>query len=368
MDSAFYHASLGSPRLYDSFTKRLEEVTWMEDLEEALNRHYYLVDSWYVRFQHILMIVSTLLIFSAYSIFLWLLCSLSANVITSLLLLGSQIGLGIPLTRAYYDFGLSTRNRMSFFDSGIHDNSDETFELKVNFGDMPLFFERMGLQVKKYDNTKFDDLTDLSWFIIIAWAIISSGAYFTNMLGQFLWFLGVVFSLSACMMCYASGYWTNRGNSFEEDIDHLEYYIDTLLKMLDAVLPDLNGTAILQLKCQKRKSVLVDIAALFKLRDSIALEYHFGLSSNLQERFILEASDIIIETAYMQLSNLHAISDSGWNLEQVKTKTGYILRIINPCSNLNLANRSTFVTSPSVVERNSRVPREILSSIVLVIK
>jgi hypothetical protein len=343
--------------------KRVREVSRMGDLDEALQYHYHLVDSWSVRFQHISMIVSSLLIFSLYGVFLWLLFSLSPNILTSFLLLGTQIGLGIPMTRAYYDFGISTRNLLNFYDPGLHDVDEDVLDIRINSGDIPLLFERMGLQVQKYDKTNFDDLTDFSWFLIITWTIISTGAHFASLFGQSLYIFGVMILLVACTMCYTSGYWTNRGFSFEEDLDHLEYYIDTIVKILDAVLPGINGTLIFQLKRGRRDYAIVDIAAEFIFLDTTTLEYHFGLSSNLQERFIIDASDDIIVPLYEKLSDMQYIQDSGWELEQVNTKSGYVIRIVNPHTTLNIAKRSTFVIGPSIVEQKAGVPREILIAI-----
>jgi hypothetical protein len=335
----------------------------MGDLDEAFHYRFHLVDSWNARFQHISMILSSLIIFSLYGVFLWLLFSLSASVLTSLLLLGTQIGLGIPMTRAYYDFGISTRGLLNYYDPGLHGVDEDVIDLRITFGDIPLLFERMGLQVKKYDKTSFDDLTDFSWFLIIAWAIVSMGAHFASLLGQSLYIIGTLILLIACMMCYASGYWTNRGFSFEEDLDHLEYYINTIIKILDAVIPKTNGTLIFQLKRRRHDFALMDIAVEFMFLDSVTLEYHFGLSAKLQERFIIDASNKTIDSLYETLRNMQSIHDSGWDLEQVNTKSGSIIRIVNPNTSLSIKNRSSFVIGPSIVERKAGVPRDILFAI-----
>jgi hypothetical protein len=221
----------------------------------------------------------------------------------------------------------------------------------------------MALQIQKYDKAKIDDLTDLSWFLVITWSILSTGAHFAGLFGQSLYIFGVMALLSACIMCYSSGYWTNRGFSFEETLDHLEYYIDTVVKTLDAVLPRINGTLIFRLKHRRHDYVLVDIATEFIFLDSSTLEYHFGLPSNLQERFIIDASDDLIVSLYEKLSDAQSIRDSGWMLEQVNTKAGHIIRIVNPNTTLDIANRSTFVIGPAIVDARAATPREILTDI-----
>jgi len=340
----------------------------MDDLEETLNCRYYLVDTWKAQFQHLIMIVSGLLIFPFYGVFLWLLFSLTPGEIPSLLLLGTQIGLGIPMTRTYYDFGIVASNSLTLFDSRVHEIDQNIIDLRVSIGDIPLLFERMGLQVQKYDKSKFDDLNDLAWFLMIVWAIISSGVHYLRYLGQPLSILGVTILVGACIMCYASGYWTKRGFSFEEDLEHLEFYIDSYVKVLDAALPTINGTLILQAKRRRRSYALVDFATEFIFKDSITLEYHFGLSSSLKERFVVEASDEVIATTYDALKKVESIIGAGWELERINTQSGAIIRIVNPHSKLSLADRSSFVKSPSVIEHNTKVMRDILSNIVYAIK
>lgn len=340
----------------------------MDDLEETLNYSYHLVDSWKAQFQHLITIVSSLLIFPFYGVFLWLLCSLTPGVIPSLLLLGTQLGLGIPMTRAYYDFGITTSNSLTLFDSDVHEDDQDIIDHRISVGDIPLLFERMELQVQKYDAGKFDDLNDLSWFLVIVWAIISSGAHYLGFLGQLLSIFGVIILLGACIMCYASGYWTKRGFSFEEDLDHLEFYIDSFVKVLDATLPAINGTFVLQVKHRRRSYALVDFATEFILGDSITLEYHFGLSSSLKERFVMEAPDAVIAATYDTLRKVESIFDAGWELEQVNTLSGVIIRIVNPHSKLSISDRSSFVTSPSLIEHNTKLLRDILSNIVYAIK
>lgn len=340
----------------------------MDDLEETLNCRYHLVDTWKAQFQHLMMLVSSLLFFPFYGVFLWLLFSLSPGEIPSLLLLGTQIGLGIPMTRAYYDFGIVSSNSLTLFDSGVHEIDQNIIDLRISVGDIPLIFERMGLQVQKYDKSKFDDLNDLAWFLVIVWAIISSGAHYIRFLGQPLSILGVIILLGVCIMCYASGYWTKRGYSFEEDLEHLEFYIDYYVKVLDAALSTINGNLILQVKRRRRSYALVDFATEFIFKDSIALEYHFGLSSSLKERFVMEASDEVIATVHEALKNVESIISAGWELERINMQSGVIIRIVNPHSKLSLADRNSFVKSPSVIEHNAKVMRDILSNIVYAIK
>ena len=338
----------------------------MGDLEAALKHKYYLVDLWRVRYRHILMIVVSLLIFTAYAIFLWLLCSLSSSVQSALLLVVTQICLGVPLARAYYDFGLTTRRKLGFYDPGVHDLDGDIYDLRIRIGDIPLLFEVMGSQVKKYDRSKSDDLMDISWFLVITWAVISGGARYADFLGLPLCILGVFVSLAACLVAYGSGYWMKGGLSFEESLDHLEYHVVTLLKTLDAVLPTMSSALVLRLSAEGRKTMIVEMAAEFTAKHAI-IEYHIGLSSAVQERFIVKSSDETVDAVYDKLRNLQAVMETGWTIERIATSSGNTVRILNPVAGLNIADTSTYVTGPSAIARISGVPLHILSSIISVI-
>ena len=339
----------------------------MGDLEEALKRRYYLVDLWGVQYRHIVMIAVSLLIFTSYATFLWLLCSVSSSASSALLLVVTQICLGIPVTRAYYDFGLTTRRKLQFYNPSFHDLEGDIYDLRIRIGDIPLLFEVMEAQVKKHDRSTSDDLMDISWFLVIMWAIVSAGARYANFLGQALWIFGVFVLLAACLMAYGSGYWTKGGPSFEESLDHLEYYVVTLLKNLDAALPSVSSALILRLGARGRWAIITDMAAEFII-EGVTIEYHISLSSALQEQFLVKSSDETINAVYDMLKDLESIIETGWIVERVATSSGVTVRILNPVAGLNIAKRSSYVMSPSTIESNSKTLQAILASIISVIE
>lgn len=341
----------------------------MGDLEEALNRNYLLVDTWDVRHQQALLLGITMIIFTIFGTFLILLCSTPSSLMTTILLLIMQIGLGIPATRAYYEFGLSTRGKLKFFDSALlGDNGDRPYDLVINIGEVPLLFEKMDATIQRYDREKIDDLNDIAWFVVLVWAIISSALYFIGFSNLALCSLGVFVLLSACIACYLSGFWTHRGTSFQDDLDHLEYYVEYFTRNLDDVYTGRDDRMILRLIDLRRKSVLVDLALEFNPHPEMTIEYHFGLSSSLLERFILEIPSQIIDTIYKELKNCDAILSSGWELEQITTQSGAIIRLVNTNSKLNIANRFTYVTGPSVIENSCKITKTLLTQIASILE
>ncbi|MGY5860138.1 MAG: hypothetical protein RTU63_12270 [Candidatus Thorarchaeota archaeon] len=340
----------------------------MGDLEEVISRKYLLIDTWDVRQQHLLITGFSILMFVIYWMFMWLLCSMTQNITTALLLLGSQIGLGLPATRAYYDFGVSARGMLNFYDAGILGNDSETEDLKINTGDISLFFERLDFQVRKYDSGALDDLNDLAWFTIVVWAIISSAGIFTVIAGIPICAFGSIVLLIACFASYTSGYRTVRGLSFEEDLTHLEYYVARCIKAADLALPKENGTLVLQVAKRGKRSALIDIVVEFCLPSDSVIEYHLGLSSHRQERFIIVTPPESLEVVYSKFKDLSVVNDSTWTLEQVTTQSGPIIRIVNSDGALCICDRSTFVVAPETVEKNTHTTNEILSDIGSILK
>ncbi|TFH11038.1 MAG: hypothetical protein E4H14_01415 [Candidatus Thorarchaeota archaeon] len=335
----------------------------MGDLEEVLNRKFLLIDTWDVRHQHLLITAFSVLLLITYGAFMWLLCSMTPNITSSLLLLGSQIGLGLPVTRAFYDFGVASRKTLKFYDAGVLGNDIDYEDLRINIGDMPLVFEKLDFQIQKYDSGALDDLNDLVWFAIIIWAVISSAGIFTDLTGIPMFLLGTIVLGILCFISYSSGYRTIQGFSFEEDLQHLEYYLDTFVREVDAVMPEVNGQVTLQTTKQGRQSVLIDIIVEFALPSDSVIEFHLGLSSLEKERIIIVAPPKSLDIAYSKFNNLPFVKDSEWILERITTQSGLIVRIVNSETKLCICDRSTFVINPEHVEKNVIASKEIFSAI-----
>jgi hypothetical protein len=335
----------------------------MSDLEEVISRKYLLIDTWDVRHQHLLISSFSILLFAIYGAFLWLLSSMTPSIFTSLLLLSSQIGLGLPATRAFYDFGVTSRGMLKLYDSGILGTDVETRDLKINVGDLPLVFERLDFEIRKFDSGSLDDLNDLAWFVVIAWAMISSIGIFIEFVGVAFFFLGAVVLVITCFACYVSGYRTIQGFSFEEDLHHLEYYVDRCIKAADTALPSANGHIILQVTKRGRQTILIDIIVEFTTSLNSIIEYHIGLSSHLQERFIIDAPTETLDMAYAKFKELSVVKELRWTLEQVTTQTGRIVKLSNSERMFSMCNRSSFVINPDIAKKNALVVNETLSGI-----
>lgn len=299
---------------------------------------------------------------------MWILCSLTPSITAALLLLGSQIGLGLPATRAFYDFGVSTRGMLKFYDAGVLGTDMQTEDLRIATGDISLLFERFEFLIRKYDSGALDDLNDLAWFVIVIWAVISSAGIFTTIGGIPMCMFGSFILIITCIVSYISGYRTIQGFSFEEDLNHLEYYISRSINKIIKTLPDETGIVILQVTKRRRRTILIDIIVEFQLANNSIIEYHLGLSTQRKERFILFLPSTAVDTTYSNIKKLLTTKHPSWTVEQITTQSGRILRIINSQGRFCICDHSTFVINPEAVEQHTQPASATLKDIVLILK
>ncbi len=339
----------------------------MGDIEEIVKHKYLIVDTWDVKHQHMLIAGFTLLTLVTYSIFLWFICSLKPNFVATLFLLGSQIALGLPATRAYYDFGISSRKMLKFYDIGVLDSDSEAEDFSIDIEDVSLFFEKIGLQLEKYDRGSLDDINDLAWFSIIVWAIISSLFFYQEFHVLAICPVGAVILAISCLASYYNGFRTFQGYSFEECFSHLQFYIEKHVQYINSILPSVKGAIFLRIAKRGTNYVFVDIITEFKPQENTTLEYHIGLGFGQNERFILNSSPTIIEQFYKSMKELEPIKKSTWILEQMTTPSGRILRVINQQKAINITEMRSIIMSPSIVDKTAAEAGEILKQMVKIL-
>ncbi|MFW9833289.1 MAG: hypothetical protein ACFFEK_04790 [Candidatus Thorarchaeota archaeon] len=331
----------------------------MSKLEAVSSKQLVLVDSYDARKNHILVLAFALLIGIVYAMFLWLVCSTTPGLVSALLLFGSQIAIGFPAARAYYDLGVSHRENLHFIDPSKFNEVGKKHEVEINLGEIPLIFEKIGIQIQKYDKGSSDDLSDLVWFGIFVWASISSASFYLRVSGNFLWSVGALILFVACTGSYVSGYSIKHRIKFEDDLNHLQYYVEKHLKTIDAILPN-NGTRhFVQILERWRVMVLIDFISRIKIGESGTLEYHMGFPSSRTECILIKAPDDIISKLNNKLQSIHFIKIGDWTVQQSELN----LRVTNIKTDFSVSNRSSFVASPSIVDDKSRITADIISKI-----
>lgn len=339
----------------------------MRKLEEVSSKRLVLVDSFEAKKTHILTIAFSMLVGVVYSAFLWFVCSTRPGVISALLLFGSQIAIGFPATRAYYDFGVSNRESLHFFDPAKFNSTSIFHDVELHIGEIPLLFEKIDLQISKYDLGSLDDLSDIAWFGIFVWAAFSSTSFYFGIGSYPLCLAGTLILLLACFGNYLSGYWTQRNFEFEDDLSHLQYYVEKRLRDIEAHLPKNNARIYVQIFERWRTMSIKDFNVQIIPGADTIVEYHMGFSSSEQERIVVKTEPEKIARVYDGLANALVVVDNGWHTQQKKTPTDSIVEVINKSSIFSANKRSSFVTSPSVINESSGITAEVFSKVMSLI-
>jgi hypothetical protein len=98
---------------------------------------------------------------------------------------------------------------------------------------------------------------------------------------------------------------------------------------------------------------IVDFSVQLKLGEDSRVIYHMGFSSSEQERIVVQAGNEVLMRVYDGLTKAPSISENGWHIEKIKTHSGSIIQVVNSTSVFSVNKRSSFVTSPSVIDDSS---------------
>jgi len=335
----------------------------MSKLEEVSSKQLVLVDNFNARKTHLLLLIFSMLIGVVYTAFLWLLCSTIPGFVSAFLLFGSQIAMGFPATRAYYDLGVSNRENLIFIDPAKYDGKKKHHLVEIHIGEIPLIFEKIDINISKYDKGSLDDLSDLSWFGIIVWAAFSSTSFFLGFSSYPLCLLGTAVFLVACFMSYLSGYRIRREYGFEDDLSHLQYFVEKRLRELDTCLSEHGVRIFVHLIERRRTIVLEDFSIAIKLQDNFKLAYHIGFPSNKTERIVAKTRNHNMKNLFEKIITLPAILENNWYVELIASPTEPILQILNEKSSFSVDNRSSFVTSPSLIDESTKVVTDVFSEV-----
>lgn len=332
-------------------------------LAEISSQQLVLIDIYSARRSHLLIFSFSLLIGFVYSLFLLLVCSATPGILSGFLLFGSQIAMGIPATRAYYDLGVSNRESLHFIDSAQFNGNRSLYKTELKLGDVSLIFEKIDLQIRKYDKGTLDDLSDLAWFGIFVWAAFSSTTYFLKLSSYPLCLGGTLVFLVAALMSYLSGYRIKRNIGFEDDLSHLEYYVENRLKGIDAVLSSVKIKFFVELLKRRGKFILVDFGASVDIDAETTLVYHLGFPSNESERISVSSTTEILSSLQERLLSSRLLSTIGWNVEVMDIQAPSVLRIHNQLSSFSVCNRSSYVAEPSQVADSSKTTAAVVSEV-----
>ncbi|MGQ4912416.1 MAG: hypothetical protein ACP6KW_09630 [Candidatus Thorarchaeota archaeon] len=332
------------------------EVDWVQDVS--------IIDSWKVWQQHFRTMAFGVLIFGFYAVFLLIICSLSPSYMSVILLLASQILIGLPATRAFFDLGVAARESVSFYGFPSVD-SKEIREERVSRGVVPLLFESLSLHAQKLDAKSPDDYSDISWFIILVWSVLSAGLYALGMTVPWFCVISDLVLILACVMSYASGFRMRAEVCLEDQLEQIEFLVQSRLTAVEETLGTRDCDIILLLHRRRRREYFSDIVVETLLAPETRLEYHAGLPAMESERIIVEASRESIRDLKECLTGLDVFKSGEWWVEEIKTQSAFVLRILNRSTSVDISNPTSFMVSPDSMEESARILKGVLRTTLL---
>ena len=317
------------------------------------------LDKWQVWHNHLRTLLFSILLFSFYGVYLWIICLSPPSLITGLLLFLSQIGVGLPATRTYYELGMKTRSELRLTSSGPTNGENHYKETEIGVGDLPLLFERFALGVRRATKTILDDYNDLAWFAVTSWAIASTGFYYLSNLPPYVCIVSDIVLAVTCSVSYISGYWMARATSFEDELNQMEYYVIRRFGFFDSAAGRYKPRIRVLSTRRLRNDILVDFLVVLTLPGNKVVEYHMGLSSEEPERFLIEApEDVVIG---LKRSLKEDVFGPDWSLEKVRTQSGLILRLVKESQNKTTVR--SYMLGPDSIDESSEGFLQVLKTL-----
>ncbi|MFX1368797.1 MAG: hypothetical protein ACFFAY_09385 [Promethearchaeota archaeon] len=310
----------------------------MSDID-YLGGKYLILDRSRMQLSQLGFSIAAILFLIAYALLLRELCSYENTPFTSFLLLSFQVAVGITATRLSQILGQKSGDYLSIIDPSLLIGEWKSVEVDVPLGTISQLFERFTNSVRTSEKVA-DDIIDIAWFIVITWSVISSALVVAFESFRLFCMLGAFALGIASALCYHNGFQTGSKKNFDEDLEHLGYYIMARLSEIFKYFEGADIIAELRLLISRKKMVLSDAGVSLKSGNEIrtSVYYWIGLTSDRVES--IEIRDSTNEEIRAGMEKLPIVVNLNWN--QGETPSGFILH--NPSNNISLHNPSTYLT------------------------
>jgi len=144
--------------------------------------------------------------------------------------------------------------------------------------------------------------------------------------------------VALCLFVYIYSYKNNTIRCYGDELNHLEFLVQSKLASLIGIIPERSQTYVLW-KVKGRSYVLHDLKIQFTLSDSenITIVYSLGLPSTEKESFVVKIKKVE-DYSMVELGSKY----DSWKISEYSKKlSGFA--ITNVDSNIDLAERSSFV-------------------------
>jgi len=228
-------------------------------------------------------------------------------------------------------------------------------EKETHNADIKRIFERFSKSIKEADKKTVDDVNDIAWFAIIVWIMMSALATTTIGFSLLLCLTAVVVLGGICFVTYFYGHRGLVNGYFEDDLAHLEYYVQSRLSLLGPLVKDSVQKVVWKKK--NSKIILYDFIVNIHTKDDFTLSYQMGIPSTENERFSITAETKMLDPIAREVRMLT------WATWSPMRKDDKMLTLVHASRKVDLRRRSTFVQSPEEPTYLVDIAKKLLSII-----
>ena len=301
-------------------------------------RTYIILDKQQVNKSHIITLGVSGLLFIILGLLFFAVSQIEDILIYASIAIVLQSLFGMFATRIYHSNGMKVRSKLTFMDPAKLNSKWELVETKLQNGEIERYFENVHTKLEKMDIEISDDINDLAWFAVAVWSIGSVILFMVTESQHFLYSVAPPVLVALCLFVYIYSYKNNTIRCYGDELNHLEFLVQSKLASLIGIIPERSQTYVLW-KVKGRSYVLHDLKIQFTLSDSenITIVYSLGLPSTEKESFVVKIKKVE-DYSMVELGSKY----DSWKISEYSKKlSGFA--ITNVDSNIDLAERSSFV-------------------------
>ncbi|MCF2136481.1 MAG: hypothetical protein K9W43_04490 [Candidatus Thorarchaeota archaeon] len=268
-----------------------------------------------------------------YVLLLMLTSQVGESIVGSVLFLVVQILLGLFATRSAFQFG--SRIRQLQVPPQVTETPHQPLfsECDITEGDIPKIFEQFQIGYDCDDPQRVDDFTDLGWFFVTVFAILSMMIMLLFGSSVVLIYSVVIVQGVIVFFLLVLGYKYTVSASLDDSFVHLEFVVSTLMTSLLNDLREFEPRLVARWVQQLRKSILYDIAMVVDYVD-------FGLRIGSDR-----PASVLVPASSAQLDCIRRAIPEEWTIHSHDN----VLEIHIPRLALNLSEPSRSLLAPDTV-------------------
>ncbi|NHJ13832.1 MAG: hypothetical protein EAX95_09145 [Candidatus Thorarchaeota archaeon] len=302
---------------------------------------YYILDLSRVRVFQAVLLICSVSGFFLYALFLNYLCAYGIEPISVLPLVSIQIGVGVVVTRLFQVWGASSALKVALVDANRLPASWIPTTVGVTLASLNKMFDQLIARVSD-NRPEADDVTDFAWFGIIVWAVVSSAAKALFNYSSLVCISAAGVLAICSIICYYNGYRSRAGTDFDEDLEHLRYYLVRRLSEIDSRFSAKHQSFQVHLLGDRNRVTLSDVGISLEPsgKRNRRVTYWIGLSSNRPEAIDVTApdeTDINIEAI---LRKIPVLQNPAWILKKLSSG---LYQIANDTDVISISEPSSYV-------------------------